>query len=85
MKRIDLRGVDALGNVVPVKSAVVEYTDFDRYFSVRGVTGLSLTLVTPKGSYQLNKHRTMGIYLGVCGGHKVHVSIKKTIGEIRYW
>jgi len=42
-------------------------------------------LHTKKDSYQLAKHSQLNIYMGVCNGHKVHVSLKKVVGELRYW
>jgi hypothetical protein len=44
-----------------------------------------LQVVTRKGRYFLQKHASQNIYLGKCGGHKVHVSLKKVVGEMRYW
>jgi len=44
-----------------------------------------IVLQTPNGRYKLNKHPAMNIYLGVCKGYKVHVSLKKIVGTLRHW
>lgn len=44
-----------------------------------------IILKTLNGYYKLNKHPTMNIYTGACKGHSVHVSLKKIVGELRYW
>ena len=36
-------------------------------------------------SFILPKHKTLNIYTGICNGIKVHVSLKKMVGELRYW
>ena len=43
------------------------------------------TISTPKGSYNLSKYPTLNIFTGVCNGTKVHVSLKKVVGELRTW
>jgi len=44
-----------------------------------------IILQTPNGRYRLNKHSALNIYLGVCKGYKVHVSLKKIVGTLRRW
>ena len=44
-----------------------------------------ISLHTAKGNYELEKHPTLNYYHGVCNGVKVQVSLKKIVGELRYW
>ena len=45
----------------------------------------AVKLITKNGEYILNKHPTQNYFLGECRGYKVHVSLKKIVGEIRHW
>lgn len=83
MKRVPLLGINALGNTAKFGHEVDQFTDANKYFSIRPY--LPVTLVTPKGSYPLTKHGSLNIYSGICNGHKVHVSLKKVVGEVRFW
>lgn len=84
MKSITLVGVNTLGEQVKLAKDVVSFTDAKNYFKVT-LNVSSVTVTTPKGVYQLEKHPTLNIYQGKCAGVKTHVSLKKVVGEIRYW
>ena len=90
MRRIALVGVNALGESVKYGNEVVKFTDAKNYFSVtvniddNGIYA-ACQVVTPKDTYILLKHSTQNSYHGVCNGRRVHVSLKKIVGEIRYW
>lgn len=40
---------------------------------------------TRKSQSRLKKHKSLNYYLGVINGIKVQVSLKKLVGEVRYW
>lgn len=84
MKSITLVGVNTLGEPVKLAKEVVSFTDAKNYFKVT-LDVSSVTITTPKGVYTLEKHPTMNIYQGKCGDTKTHVSLKKIVGELRYW
>lgn len=84
MKSFKLSGVNAIGNTVKLSKDVVAFTGNADYFRVVRNKG-SVKVITPKGCYNLVKHPTLGIYTGKCGSTKVHVSLKKVVGELRYW
>ena len=42
-------------------------------------------ITTSKGVYKLPKHPSQNIYIGKCGAAKVHVSLKKVVGTVRWW
>ena len=54
-------------------------------FLVEDNRPVSVNVTTERGSYELLKHPTLNIYVGECMGYKVHVSLKKEVGELRYW
>ncbi len=93
MKRIKLIAVDSTGT--PVKShncgSAVKFVDANDYFSITKVNDKlrvitpQLQIITPKDTYYLTKHASLDIYQGILKGHKVHVSLKKIVGELRYW
>lgn len=84
MKAIVLNAVNAIGEPVKLAKDAVSFTDARNYFRVV-INESSVTVTTPKGVYKLEKHPTLNIYMGVCAGVKTHVSLKKIVGEIRYW
>ncbi len=43
------------------------------------------TLKTVKGKYLLVKHPTINYFNGVANGHKIHLSVKKMVAELRWW
>ncbi len=42
-------------------------------------------LVTNTGEYVLRKHIANNYWFGTCAGIKVQVSLKRMVGELRYW
>ncbi len=42
-------------------------------------------MVTNKGEFLLDEHSTNNYWFATCSGIKVQVSLKKMIGELRYW
>lgn len=85
MKRYDLAGITATNKPARIAADVVGFVNHSDYFNVHAVSKDSLQLSTPKGSYTLLKHATLNIYQGTCNGRKVHVSLKKIVGELRFW
>ena len=86
MKRFDLIGVDVTGQPVKLNKDVSEFIGHNNYFHIQPSYDNSfVTLITPKGSYTLKKHQSLNLFQGNCEGHKVHVSLKKIVGEIRFW
>jgi len=86
MKRFPLIGVDATNQPVKYAKEVSSFTDHYEYFKVLlNHDGSFVTLITPKSSYTLHKHDQLNIFTGICGSHKVHVSLKKIVGELRFW
>ena len=85
MKRLSLSGVNSLNEQVKLNKHVVKFITDDNYMSITMLNFLNLELVTPKGTYNLQRNPKLNIYQGNCNGHKVHVSLKKIVGEIRYW
>lgn len=85
MKRYALKGVDAINNNARVSEDVIAFIGHNNYFKVVDHKRNFVMLITPKGSYRLDKHPTQEIYTGEAKGHKVHVSLKKIVGEIRFW
>ena len=84
MKRFALTGVTALNQPARVSAEVTKFTGHNDYFTVIN-KGLAIQLSTPKGSYLLKKHTNQNYYHGTCGGHKVHVILKKIVGEVLFW
>jgi hypothetical protein len=90
MKRAQLLGVNTLSEPVKFGADVVAFVSSDNYFKItpdRNPEGVifAVKVTTPKGSYVLTKHPTLNVYAGICGRTKVHISLKKIIGEVRYW
>jgi len=85
MKKFALQGINALG--IPAKFAchVDHFADEKKYFSIREITSQSIRLVTPKGSYLMQKHPALNIYQATVAGHKAQVSLQKVVGWIGYW
>jgi len=85
MKRYPLIGIDAFNNHARISADVVAFTGHNEYFRITCPAMGELTLITPKGSYPLKRHTQLNIFQGTCDGVKVHVSLKKIVGELRYW
>lgn len=87
MRRIALTGVNAIGKLAHTANEVSEFVDEKDYFSISYTSGTEnvIKLATPKGVYLLKRNRAAGIFQGVCAGKKVHVSLKKIVGEVRFW
>ena len=61
--------------------------DHPSYFRVRKIAD-GFELQTPKGIYPLAKHNTLNYWVPMttrANGFKIQVSIKKLVGELRYW
>lgn len=84
MKRYKLTAVDAIGRPARIADDVIAFESEDGYFRIIKRMG-EIQIITPKASYVLKRHTQLNIYQGTCGGHKVHVSLKKIVGELRYW
>ena len=85
MRKFRLHGVNVLGENVKLSADVVEFTDDSHYFSIKIESPTTIRLVTPKGSYQLEKNSTVNIYQATIAGHKTQVSLQKVVGWIGYW
>mgnify|MGYP005855759889 CR=1 FL=1 len=86
MKRFDLVGVDVTGSPVKLNKDVSRFVGHNDYFSIQPSYDRSfITLVTPKGSYFLKKSESANRYQGKCEGRKVHIILKKIIGQLIYW
>ena len=55
------------------------------YFKVTKPFDDVVTVETPRGTYHLKFNKGAGIYTGEAKGLKVHVSLKKIVGELIYW
>ena len=85
MKRYDLAGITATHQSARIANEVIGFIGHNEYFRIHAVSKDSLQLSTPKGSYTLLKHATLNIYKGTCNGRKVQLSLKKIVGELRFW
>jgi hypothetical protein len=47
--------------------------------------GINYNLQTPKGTYVLTRNKAQNIHQANINGIKIQVSIKKIVGELRYW
>jgi hypothetical protein len=89
-KRIKLIGTLEDGTVAKTRQAkeVVMFVSRDRKYKVSYAVSHnkdSLFLETPNDNYILGKHYMHNYYWGECKGIKVHVTLKKVIGEIQHW
>jgi len=83
---IKLVAVD--GNNKPVTRSNCQYeiafvADGYRVFS--NYTDQTVTLITPKDTYSVPKHPTLNMYADTLNGIKVHITLKKLVGQIIYW
>jgi len=85
MTKIQLAGVNALGEAIQLSKDVVRFTDDKSQISVSIVDQATVRLVTTKGSYVLTKHPTLNIYQGTLAGHKCQITLKKVVGTLTYW
>jgi len=85
MKSIKLVGVNVLDSEVKLSKDVHCFTDIKRRISVAKLDKETIQLTTAKGVYELYKHPSLNIYQGKCGNHKVHVTLRKIVGEVRFW
>lgn len=86
MKRIELKALDSSGRQVTSNNweerVCLACPEKQINISKRGDTWV---LYTPKDTYELTKHPSQNYYHAICAGHKVQVTIKKMVGELRYW
>lgn len=84
-----LVGVDVLGNEVKLSKDVVAFTGHNDHFRVtRTDDERFIRLVTPNGTYPLQKHKFLNIYQGTWGEdnkRKMHIILKKVVGELIIW
>lgn len=84
-----LAGVDVIGNTVKLSKDVVAFTGHNDHFRVvRTDDDRYIRLVTPKGTYPLQKHKSLNIYQGTWGAdnsRKMQISLKKVVGELVIW
>lgn len=88
MDTLALTGFNAVGNTPQLGKDVVYFSDIKGNVTITkdflgGKEAIALT--TKRQTYVLYKHASLNIYTGVANGHKVHVSLKKLVGEVRYW
>jgi hypothetical protein len=84
MRRIALVGVNAIGEKQRTSAAVAKFADELDRMSIT-VHNNSLKMITLKGTHYLKKHSTENYFQGKCNGRVVHISLKKIVGEVRYW
>ena len=84
-----LAGVDVIGNTVKLSKDVVAFTGHNDHFRVvRTDDDRFIRLITPNGTYPLQKNNYLNIYQGVWGtdkSRKMHISLKKIVGELIIW
>jgi len=85
MKQFKLQGVNALGEAVKLSADVLHFVDPEGNFEVSHDAPETIRLVTTKGSYILKHHPSLNVFMGELNGHKVHVSLKKVVGQLTYW
>jgi len=88
MNKVTLVAVDIFGKPVGSHncSDAVSMVSDDQYFGIKQTEGgTGWTLVTPKGSYVLTKNSTQNYWQVTVMGHKIQVSIKKMLANLRYW
>jgi hypothetical protein len=85
MKRINLFGINNIGEPVKLAKDVRSFTNDKAYFDVEILDEKEILITTPNGVYSIQKHAVSNTYQGICAGHKVHVSLKKVTGELRFW
>ena len=84
MRKIALAGVNALNEVQKLGKNVIKFTDEKNYFGIT-VHQNDLKMITPHGVYYLKKSATQNIFAGPCKGRRVEVTIRKIVGEVRFW
>jgi len=84
MNRRKVVGYKKDGSPARIQSEVAYFSDEKGYFKITN-TRKGIRLVTPKGVYLFKKHQSLNIHQATCGGHKTHISLKKIVGEIRWW
>ena len=85
MERISLVGLDIDGKPARISKNVVHFNNVQDTLSICNRTDKFCELHTQKAMYKLIKHAKLNIYTSTCNGHKVQVSLKKVVGELRYW
>jgi hypothetical protein len=85
MKKFNLVGVNALGEVQKLSEFVAKFVDPDNNFTITHEIPGVIKLVTIKGSYVLKQQGTLNLFTGECKGHKVQVHLKKVVGWIQFW
>ncbi len=85
MKQFKLQGVNALGEAVKLSADVLHFTDPEGNFEITHDAPGTIKLVTVKGTYILKRHPSQNVFMGELNGHKVHVTLKKVVGQLTYW
>ena len=77
---------DRLAKTQQVDHEDIVFQSVDAYFRVsRSNLPDIITVTTPKSIFSLVKHESQNYYHTVYNGVKIQVSLKKQVGEIRYW
>ena len=84
MKQISLVGLNTEGKPARIASEVIVFWDDGGKIEVT-LTAKAVKMVTGKATYYLAKHPSQNYYFATCNGHKVQISLKKIVGEVRYW
>jgi hypothetical protein len=86
---VKLVGVNVIGNPAKVSKDVAGFVSEDGHFEVRlTMYANTIKLITPTNTYALVKHPTQNYFRGLwgkTGKRKIQVSLKKIVGEVRYW
>jgi len=92
LHRVKLVGVTADGSVAKYGSDVVAFKgriqkpDLPKWeVFVKKLSADKVQVNTPKGAYTLPLSRAGNFFQGVCNDVKVHISLKKVVGELRAW
>ena len=85
MERISLVGLDIDGKPARIGKNVVRFSNTQDTLTICNHTDKFYELHTQKAMYKLIKHTKLNIYTGTCNGYKIQVSLKKVVGELRYW
>ena len=84
MRKIALTGVNALNEVQKLGKNVIKFTDEKNYFGIT-VHQNTLKMITPQDVYYLKRHASENYFHGICRGRRVQVTIRKIVGEVRFW
>jgi hypothetical protein len=83
---IKLQGILPDGHIAKTSDAdqVSAFVSIDRKVSVV-IRPDRAFLRTPKGHYQLTKHKSANRYQGIVEGNKTHITTKLIVGKVIWW